>query len=108
MAAVSPPETDFLYVDRAEPLAEFCTAIKDVPWLAFDTEFIREKSFYPKLCLIQVGVPGSLACIDPLALEDLSHRVSPAAPTRIASAGTSQASNPTPVADRGPRTSSPH
>jgi ribonuclease D len=72
MAAVSPPETDFLYVDRAEPLAEFCTAIKDVPWLAFDTEFIREKSFYPKLCLIQVGVPGSLACIDPLALEDLS------------------------------------
>jgi ribonuclease D len=72
MAAVSPPETDFLYVDRAEPLAEFCTAIKDVPWLAFDTEFIREKSFYPQLCLIQVGVPGRLACIDPLALEDLS------------------------------------
>ncbi len=72
MAAVSSPETDFLYIDRAEQLAEFCTAIKDVPWLAFDTEFIREKSFYPKLCLIQVGVPGNLACIDPLALEDLS------------------------------------
>lgn len=64
-------DADFLYIDRPEQLAEFCAAIGGEPWLAFDTEFIREKSFYPQLCLIQVGVPGRLACIDPLALQDL-------------------------------------
>jgi len=62
----------FQYIDLPADLAEFCDALKGCDWLAFDTEFIREKSYYPRLCLIQVGVPGRLACIDPLAIEDLS------------------------------------
>ncbi|TCK18201.1 ribonuclease D [Thiogranum longum] len=59
------------YIDTPEALREFCTALKGCEWLALDTEFIREKTYYPKLCLVQVGVPGRCACIDPLALESL-------------------------------------
>ncbi len=41
-------------------------------WIALDTEFLREKTYYPKLCLIQIATPEVVACIDPLALDDLS------------------------------------
>lgn len=42
--------------------------IKDANWLALDTEFVREKTYYPKLCLLQVATKSSAACIDPIAL----------------------------------------
>jgi ribonuclease D len=72
MSSAPNPEPGFQYIDRPEQLSQFCAALQGAPWIAFDTEFIREKSYYPRLCLIQVGVPGQLACIDPLALDDLS------------------------------------
>ncbi len=39
-------------------------------WLAIDTEFIRESSYYPKLCLIQIATENVCTCIDVLALSD--------------------------------------
>ena len=70
----SAPRTDtaFEFIDSAEALALFCRSLRDAPWLALDTEFIREKTYYPKLCLIQVAVPGHIACIDPLSIDDLT------------------------------------
>jgi ribonuclease D len=40
--------------------------------MTLDTEFLREKTYYPKLCLLQVAVPGVVACVDPLAIGDIS------------------------------------
>jgi ribonuclease D len=52
-------------------LAEFCKSLKGQPFIAVDTEFMRETTYWPKLCLIQVAAPnGAEACIDPLS-EDL-------------------------------------
>jgi ribonuclease D len=48
--------------------APVCTACT---WLALDTEFIREQTYYPQLCLIQIASTDQIACIDPLALPSL-------------------------------------
>ena len=51
-------------------LAAFCDKIKGQPFVAVDTEFMRETTYWPKLCLIQAaGANGVEACIDPLAEE---------------------------------------
>lgn len=65
-------DQDIEYIDQHEALVSLCSALSDEQWICLDTEFIREKTYYPQLCLIQVGIPGRIACIDPLAIEDLS------------------------------------
>ena len=52
-------------------LEDFCAELRGAAWLALDTEFIREQTYYPQLCLIQIAIPGRVACIDPLALPSL-------------------------------------
>jgi ribonuclease D len=59
------------YIDTPRALLEFCAQLHGMPWLTLDTEFLREKTYYPRLCLVQVATPDRVACIDPLALEDL-------------------------------------
>jgi ribonuclease D len=65
-------DQDIEYIDQHEDLASLCTALSNEKWICLDTEFIREKTYYPQLCLIQIGIPGRIACIDPLTIEDLS------------------------------------
>jgi len=48
-------------------LAVFCEKLKGQPFVAVDTEFMRETTYWPKLCLIQAAAKGAEACIDPLA-----------------------------------------
>jgi ribonuclease D len=48
-------------------LAVFCSKLKGQPFVAVDTEFMRETTYWPKLCLIQAAAPSAEACIDPLA-----------------------------------------
>ncbi len=60
------------YIDSPEQLPLLCEQISREPWIALDTEFLREKTYYPKFCLLQIAAPGWVACIDPLAIVDLS------------------------------------
>src|ERR1044072_4606701 len=48
-------------------LAAFCNELKGQPFVAVDTEFMRETTYWPKLCLIQVASPTHEAVVDPLA-----------------------------------------
>ena len=48
-------------------LAAFCDKLKGQAFVAVDTEFMRETTYWPKLCLIQAAAPGAEAVIDPLA-----------------------------------------
>jgi ribonuclease D len=48
-------------------LAVFCDKLKGQPFVAVDTEFMRETTYWPKLCLIQACAGAAEACIDPLA-----------------------------------------
>ncbi|NQZ52873.1 MAG: ribonuclease D [Piscirickettsiaceae bacterium] len=60
------------FITQQTDLAVFCQKIADTTWMAVDTEFLREKTYYPQLCLIQVATEDNIACIDPLILEDLT------------------------------------
>lgn len=65
-------EYEVLYVDNNEKLQQLCQSIKDAPLLILDTEFVREKTYRAKLCLIQIATDDIVACIDPIALPDIS------------------------------------
>jgi len=63
--------TPIQYIKTPNQLAKLCEQIKKEPWLALDTEFLREKTYYPKFCLLQIATPEWVACIDPIALPNL-------------------------------------
>ncbi|WP_372885686.1 ribonuclease D [Shimia sp.] len=56
-----------------EELAAFCALARSKPYVTIDTEFLRERTYYSKLCLIQMAVPDhdgdDAVLVDPLAGE---------------------------------------
>ena len=60
------------FIDTPAALARVCGQLANQPYLAIDTEFVREKTYYPLLCLIQIASPQQCVCIDPIAITDLS------------------------------------
>lgn len=48
-------------------LADACTKCAKHPYVTVDTEFLRETTYWPKLCLIQMAVPDDAFLVDPLA-----------------------------------------
>lgn len=63
--------TEMRFVDTPQALTELCRELQSAEVIAVDTEFIREKTYYAKLCLIQVASDSVIACVDPLALKNL-------------------------------------
>ncbi|MGI8724621.1 MAG: ribonuclease D [Methyloceanibacter sp.] len=51
-------------ITRDEELAAVCARLSEAPFIAIDTEFMREQTFWPKLCLIQLAADGIEALID--------------------------------------------
>jgi len=64
----------YQYIDSQDSLTEFVNNIRSSEWIVIDTEFIREKTYYPQLCLIQIAAGEHLACIDPIVLKDCRSR----------------------------------
>lgn len=62
-------------ITTTEALAEYCTEARQHDYVTIDTEFLRERTYYSKLCLIQLAMPGTDASnavlVDPL-VEGLS------------------------------------
>lgn len=54
-------------ITRTDELAEACARLGHAPFIAVDTEFMREQTFWPRLCLIQVAAEGAEVLIDSLA-----------------------------------------
>ena len=52
---------DIITITRTEELARFCEAAKAAPYVTIDTEFLRERTYYSKLCLIQMALPPASA-----------------------------------------------
>ncbi len=54
-----------------QELAQFCAAAADHAYVTVDTEFLRERTYYSKLCLLQLAVPSpdedSAVLVDPLS-----------------------------------------
>ena len=48
-------------------LADACARLAQHPFVTVDTEFLRETTYYPKLCLIQLASPDEAVLVDPLA-----------------------------------------
>lgn len=54
-------------IETSAALVEFVDLIKGSDFIAVDTEFMRENTFWPELCLIQVADSEHAAAIDPMA-----------------------------------------
>ncbi len=57
-------------LETTAALASFCESVAHETYITVDTEFLRETTYYPKLCLIQLAGEEHAALIDPLA-EDI-------------------------------------
>jgi ribonuclease D len=54
-------------VTTTKELKSLIAQLESAPYLALDTEFMRDQTYWPKLCLLQVASPTVEAVIDPLA-----------------------------------------
>lgn len=54
-------------ITDSKQLAEFCARLAKSNFVAVDTEFMRENTYYPELCLVQMADQNEAAAIDPMA-----------------------------------------
>ena len=62
-------------ITTTEELAAFCKSAKAQPYVTIDTEFLRERTYWSKLCLIQMALPGKdgdAVLVDPIVGNKMS------------------------------------
>src|ERR1700722_17881690 len=62
---------DAIWIDRDEELPALARTLEPQPWIGVDTEFLRERTFFPKLRLLQLAAGGQIWCVDTLRIADL-------------------------------------
>ena len=63
---MSGSEQNYTYISDSEVLAQYCQQWQRCDYLAIDTEFVRTRTLYPKLGLLQVYDGNELVLIDPI------------------------------------------
>lgn len=58
-------------ITTTDDLATFCASFGDEQFITVDTEFIRERTYFPQLCLMQVATSKEAVAIDPIAGADM-------------------------------------
>ncbi|PTX55720.1 ribonuclease D [Litoreibacter ponti] len=68
--------SNIITITTTEALAAFCERAREHPYVTVDTEFLRERTYYAKLCLIQLAVPGDdrndAVLVDPIEGSEMS------------------------------------
>ena len=54
-------------ITTTDPLAQACTRLAQHPYVTIDTEFLRESTYYPILCVMQMASPDEAVVVDALA-----------------------------------------
>ena len=62
---------DAIWIDRGEALGPLASALEAQVSIGLDTEFLRERTFFPKLCLVQLAAAGEVWCVDTLRVGSL-------------------------------------
>lgn len=61
-----------MLIENDKQLQAFLQRCEKSSYMAIDTEFLREKTYYAKLCLIQVAIEDEVAIIDPLSIRNIA------------------------------------
>lgn len=62
---------DAIWVDQNAELPSLARTLESQPGIGLDTEFLRERTFFPKLCLLQLAAGGRIWCVDTLRIGSL-------------------------------------
>lgn len=57
---------DAIWIDDQTALGDLARALEPQTWIGVDTEFLRERTFFPKLCLLQLSAGSGIWCVDTL------------------------------------------
>jgi ribonuclease D len=60
-----------IWIDRSDELAALARTLEAQGPIGVDTEFLRERTFFPKLCLLQLSAAGQIWCVDTLNVGSL-------------------------------------
>src|SRR5258708_14209982 len=62
---------DAIWIDRDDELPALARTLESEALIGVDTEFLRERTFFPKLCLLQLAAGGQIWCVDTLRIGTL-------------------------------------